>query len=78
MPVLCDDGIPPNVCDGFREDWHLLVTELPRDRIVRIEVRCVACTPTAAEMTYWAVLTDGTTTEPGEGSWVPDWADFPE
>jgi len=77
MPVVCDDGIPPHVCDSVREEWHLM-TDLPRSRLVRIEVECVACDPARAEMVYRAVLTDGTTSEIGEASWVPDWADFPE
>lgn len=80
MPVECDDGVPPQVCDSVREGWPRMTEGigLPRDRIVRIEVECVACDPTSAEMVYWAVLTDGTNREIGEASWVPDWADFPE
>ena len=45
---------------------------LQRDRIVRIEVECVACDPTSAEMVIWAVLIDGPPREIGEASWVPD------
>lgn len=78
MPVECDDGVPPQVCDSVREGWPRMTEDLPRDRIVRIEVECVACDPTSAEMVFWAVLTDGTNREIGEASWVPDWADFPE
>jgi hypothetical protein len=80
MPVNCDAGVPPNVCDGVREDWPRMTEGLglTRDRIVRIDVECVACDPTRAQMEFWAVLTDGTTVEIGEADWVPDWADFPE
>ena len=77
MQVVCDDGVPPEVCESVHDDWDVM-TDLPRSRIVRIEVKCVACDPAAAEMVYQAVLTDGTTSEIGEASWVPDWADFPE
>jgi hypothetical protein len=74
MPVECDDGVPPNVCDSVREDWPRMTEGigLQRDRIVRIEVECVACDPTSAEMVIWAVLTDGPPREIGEASWVPD------
>jgi hypothetical protein len=77
MRVVCDDGAPQAVCDSWRDDWQDR-THLPRSRIVHIEVECVACDPTAAEMVFRALLTDGTTLEMGEGSWVPDWADYPE
>lgn len=53
------------------------MTRLPRDRIVRIEVECVDCDRTSARMVYRAVLTDGTASEIGEGSWYPS-GGFPE
>ena len=77
MPVVCDDGVPPNVCDGVQDRWHLM-TDLPRSRIVRIEVECIDCNPAGAEMVYRAFLTDGAMSQVGEAFWVPDWADFPE
>ena len=54
------------------------MADLPRSIIVRIEVECVACDPASAEMVYRAVLSNGTTSEIGEASWVPDWGGFPE
>ena len=78
MPVVCDDGIPQTVCEDVRAGSWRNGTDLTRSNIVRIEVECIVCEPTAAEFVYRAVFTDGTTSEYGEGSWVPDRADFPE
>jgi hypothetical protein len=77
MPVVCDDGIPQTVCDGVRAgDWRN-GTDLERSNIVRIEVECLVCEPTAASFVYRAVFTDGTTSEYGAGSWVPDLGGLP-
>jgi hypothetical protein len=78
MPVVCDDGVPQPICEDVRGGSWRRMTDLPRSNIVRIEVQCVVCEPAAAEVVFRAVLTDSTTSEIGEASWVPDWADFPE
>ena len=78
VPVVCDRGVPPVVCDSVWDEWHLMTEDLPQSSIVRIEVQCVACDPRSAEMKYWAVMTDGTRHNIGESSWVPDWGGLPE